>query len=232
MSLVSLVFSPLIAIACTPAATPTAFQAIANTPAPSPIDTLVPSPTVVPPTPTSVSRVEAEDPAGDGFHCVTGEKDTASTPLPAAVDVTRAWVEVDAERQEFSFGVEFGLIDLLNEQIIGGVHVYNPDDGLVEPFDSLWYFNNTTNWSLNFFFTPPETVTVRLGVVENGSWGEGTTSATAIMEGNVLTMIVPFEEVASNGTWGWGLTNHSFSVCEQVGYDETDRPSLALPPRP
>ncbi len=223
----------LLAAACTPAATPTATPAPTNTPPPPPpTNTPVPSPTPIPPTPTPVTRVEVEDPPEDGFHCVTGELGAAGMPLPAVVDVTRAWVEVDGENQVYLFSVEFGRAEALDQQFVGGLHVYDSEKGLVEPFDPSWYFNNTTNWSLNFFFTPPGPPTVTLALVENGAWNSGSSNATASVEGNVLTMTLPFEEVVETSTWGWGLTNQNFAVCERVGYDENDRPSLALLPRP
>ena len=223
----------LLAAACTPAATPTATPAPTNTPPPPPpTDTPVPPPTPIPPTPTPVTRVELEDPPEDGFHCVTGELGAAGTPLPAVADVTRAWVEVDGENQVYLFSVEFGRAEALDQRFVGGVHVYDSEKGLVEPFDPSWYFNNTTNWSLNFFFAPPGPPTVSLALVENEAWNSGSSNAIASVEGNVLTMAVPFEEVVETGTWGWGLTNQNFAVCERVGYDENDRPSLSLPPRP
>ncbi len=222
----------LLAVACTPAATPTATPAPTNTPPPQPTSTPVPSPTPIPPTPTPIMRVEVEDPPEDGFHCVTGELGGASTPLPAYADVTRAWVEFDDEGQAYLFGVEFGRAEVLDQQFVGAVHIYDAERGLVETFDPSWYFNNTTNWSLNFFFTPPGPPTVSLALVTDGAWNSGTSNATARIEGNVLTMTIPIEEVTESGTWGWGLTNQSFSVCERVGYDDSDRPTLALPPRP
>lgn len=223
----------LFVAACTPAAEPTATPAPTNTPLPPlPTDTPVPSPTPIPPTPTPITKVEVEDPPEDGFHCVTGELGAASMPLPAYADVTRAWVEFDEESQAYLFSVEFGRAETLDQQFVGGVHVYDSEQGLVEPFDPTWYFNNTTNWSLNFFFTPPGPPTVSLAFVEDGAWNSGLTDATASIEGNVLTMSVPVEEITESGTWGWGLTNQSFSVCERVGYDDSDRPILALPPRP
>ena len=225
-------FVLLLAAACTPAATATATLAPTNTPPPQPTNTPVPSPTPIPPTPTPIMRVEVEDPPEDGFHCVTGELGAASTPLPAVVDVTRAWVEVDEENQAYLFSVEFGRAEALDQPFVGGVHVYDSEQGLVEPFDPSWYFNNTTNWSLNFFFAPPGPPTVSLALVENGAWNSGSSDATASVERNVLTMTIPFDEVVETGTWGWGLTNQAFAVCERVGYDGNDRPSLALPPRP
>jgi len=45
-------------------------------------------------------------------------------------------------------------------------------------------------------------------------------------------MSIPLEEVTESGTWGWGITNQNFAVCERVGYDDSDRPMLTLPPRP
>ncbi|MFQ5932050.1 MAG: hypothetical protein ACE5MM_06565 [Nitrospiraceae bacterium] len=227
-----LVIPLLFAAACTPAAEPTATPVPTDPPAP--MDTPVPSPTPIPPTPTPVTRVEVEDPAEDGFHCVSGEEGAASVPLPPIVDVTRAWVEIDPDIQVYLFSVQFGGAEALNQPFVGGVHVYDSKVGLVEPFDPTWYFNNTTNWSLNFLFTPPDNVSVFLARLEDGTWNAnaGKADSTASVEGNVLTVVVPFEQVAEMGTWGWGLTNQAFAVCERVGYDESDRPSLELPPRP
>ncbi len=222
----------LLAAACSPAAEPTTTPAPTEPPAPEPTNTPVPSPTPVPPTPTPITRIEVEDAPEDGFHCVTGELGAASTPLPADADVTRAWIEFDEEGQAYLFSVEFGRTEALDSQFVGGVHVYDAEMGLVEPFDPTWYFNNTTNWSLNFFFTPPGPPTVSLALVENGAWNSGLTNASASIDGNVLTMTIPVEEVTETGTWGWGITNQNFAVCERVGYDDTDRPMLALPPRP
>lgn len=225
-------FALLLAAACTPAATPSATPAPTNTPPPQPTSTLAPSPTPIPPTPTPITRIEVEDAAEDGFHCVTGELGAAGTPLPATADVTRAWVEFDEQNQAYLFSVEFGRAEALDQQFVGGVHIYDAAKGLVEPFDPSWYFNNTTNWSLNFFFTPPGPPTVSLAFVEDGAWNSGVSNATASIEGNVLTMSIPIEEVTESGTWGWGITNQSFAVCERVGYDDSDRPTLALPLRP
>ena len=231
--LVLLGFALLLAAACTPAATPTATPAPTNTPKPPPpTDTPIPSPTPIPPTPTPATRFGVEDPPEDGFHCVTGELGAASTPLSAVADVTRAWVEVDEANQVYLFSVEFGRTEALDKQFVGGLHIYDSEKGLVEPFDPGWFFNNTTNWSLNFFFTPPGPPTVSLALVEDGGWNFGSSNATATVEGNVLTITVPYEELVETSTWGWGLTNQNFAVCERVGYDENDRPSLALPPRP
>jgi hypothetical protein len=226
-------FALLLAAACTPAATPTATPAPTNTPVSlPPTDTPAPPPTPIPPTPTLVTRVEVEDPPEDGFHCVTGELGAAGTPLPAVADVTRAWVEVDEDNQAYLFSVEFGRAEALDQRFIGGVHVYDAEKGLLELFSEDWYFNNTTNWTLNFGFTPPDTTNISLAVIREGVWDAGETRATASVDGNVFTFSVPIEEVAPNGTWGWGLTTASYSVCERVGYDDGDRPSLALPPRP
>ncbi|GMR10488.1 MAG: hypothetical protein BMS9Abin28_1309 [Anaerolineae bacterium] len=233
--LVLLGLALLFATACTPAATPTATPAPTNTPPPPPPPTPAPSPTPVPPTslpPTPVIRVEVEDPPEDGFQCVTGELGAASTPLPAVADVTRAWAEVDEGNQAYLFGVEFGRAERLDRRFIGGLHIYDAEKGLVEPFSEDWYFNNTTNWTLNFGFTPPDTTNISLAVIREGVWDAGETNATASIERNVLTFSVPIEEVAPNGTWGWGLTTASYSVCERVGYDDSNRPSLALPPPP
>ena len=225
-------FANLVAVACTPAASPRPTAAPTNTLPPQPTSTPVPSPTPIPPTPTPITRIEVEDAAEDGFHCVTGELGAAGTPLPATADVTRAWVEFDQESQAYLFSVEFGRAEALDQQFVGGVHIYDAEKGLVEPFDPSWYFNNTTNWSLNFFFTPPGPPTVSLAFVGDGAWNSGLSDATASIEGNVLTMSIPLEEVTESGTWGWGITNQSFAVCERVGYDDSDRPMLALPPRP
>ncbi len=222
----------LLAAACSPAAEPTATLAPTEPPPPAPTSTSVPSPTPVPPTPTPITRIEVEDAAEDGFQCVTGELGAAGTPLPATADVTRAWVEFDEQNQAYLFSVEFGRAEALDQQFVGGVHIYDAAKGLVEPFDPSWYFNNTTNWSLNFFFTPPGPPTVSLAFVEDGAWNSGVSNATASIAGNVLTMSIPFEEVTEIGTWGLGITNQSFAVCERVGYDDSDRPTLALPPRP
>ena len=225
-------FTLLFAVACTPAATPSATPAPTNTSPPALTNTPVPSPTSIPPSPTPITRVEVEDAPEDGFHCVTGELGAAGTPLPATADVTRAWVEFDEQSQAYLFSVEFGRAEALDQQFVGGVHIYDAEKGLVEPFDPGWYFNNTTNWSLNFFFTPPGPPTVSLAFVEDGAWNSGLSNASASIEGNVLTMSIPLEEVTESGTWGWGITNQSFAVCERVGYDDSDRPTLALPPRP
>lgn len=222
----------LLAAACTPAAEPTLTPAPTDTPTPAPTITPEPSPTPVPPTPTPITGVEVDDPPEDGFQCVTGEPGAANTPLPAVADVTQAWAEFDEENQAYLFSVEFGRAEILNQRFIGGLHIYNAEEGLLEPFSPDWYFNNTTNWSLNFGFTPPDTTNVSLAVIEEGFWDAGETNATASTQGNVFTFSVPVDEVAPNGTWGWGLTTSSYSVCERVGYDENDRPSLALPPLP
>ena len=222
----------ILAVACTPAATPTATPAPTEPPPPAPTSTPVPSPTPIPPTPTPIKRVEVEDAPEDGFHCVTGELGAASTPLPAVVDVTRAWVEFDEESQAYLFSVEFGRAEALDQRFIGGLHVYDVEKGLLEPFSEEWYFDNTTNWTLNFGFTPPDTINVSLKVIRDGVWHAGETEALASINGNVFTMSVPIEEVTSTGTWGWGLTNAAYAVCERVGYDDSDRPTLALPPRP
>jgi hypothetical protein len=177
-------------------------------------------------------RVEVEDPPEDGFHCVTGELGAASTPLPAVADVTRAWAEVDGENQVYLFSIEFGRAETLNQRFIGGLHIYDAEQGLLQPFSEDWYFNNTTNWTLNFGFTPPDATNVSLKLIRDGVWDAGETEASANIDGNVFTMAVPIEEVTPTGTWGWALTNAAYAVCERVGYDDSDRPSLALPPRP
>ena len=61
-------FALLLAVGCTPAATPSATPAPTNTPPPQPTSTPVPSPTLVPPSPTPITRIEVEDDAEDGFH--------------------------------------------------------------------------------------------------------------------------------------------------------------------
>ncbi|MFV1859418.1 MAG: hypothetical protein ACC647_08710 [Anaerolineales bacterium] len=234
--LVLLGLALLLAAACTPAATPTATPAPTNTPPPpAPTNTPMPSPTLIPPTPvppTPVLRVEVEDPPEDGFQCVTGELGAAGTPLPAVADVTRAWAEVDEDNQAYLFSIEFGRAETLDQRFIGGVHIYDAEKGMLDPFDPNWYFNNTTNWTLNFGFTPPDTTNISLAVIREGVWDAGETNATASVERNVFAFSVPIEEVAPNGTWGWGLTTPSYSVCERVGYDDNDRPSLVLPPLP
>ncbi len=231
--LVLLGFALLLAAACTPAATPTVTPAPTNTPPPPPpTDTPAPPPTPIPPTPTPIMRVEVEDPPEDGFQCVTGELGAAGTPLPAVGDVTRAWAEVDGENQAYLFSIEFGRAETVDQRFIGGFHIYDAEKGLLEPFSPDWYFDNTTNWTLNFGFTPPDTVNISLKVIREGVWDAGETEATAKVERNVFTLSVPVEEVVPNGTWGWGLTTSSYSVCERVGYDDNDRPSLSLPPRP
>jgi hypothetical protein len=163
---------------------------------------------------------------------VTGELGAAGTPLPAYADVTRAWVEFDEDGLAYLFSVEFGRAETLDQRFIGGFHVYDSEKGLLEPFSPDWYFDNTTNWTLNFGFTPPDTVNVSLKVIRDGVWNAGETEATANTDGNVFVMAVPIDEVTPTGTWGWGLTTSSYSVCERVGYDDSDRPTLALPPRP
>ncbi len=225
-------FALLLAVACTPAATPTATLAPTEPPPPAPTSTPAPSPTPIPPTPTPITRVEVEDAPEDGFHCETGELGAASAPLPAYADVTRAWVEFDEQGQAYLFSVEFGRAEALDQRFVGGVHIYDAEKGLVEPFNPSWYFNNTTNWTLNFGFTPPDTTNVSLKLIRDGVWNAGETEASARIEGNVLTISIPLEEVTESGTWGWGITNQSFAVCERVGYDDSDRPTLALPPRP
>ena len=222
----------LVAAACQPAAEPTATPSPTDPPSPEPTSTSVPSPTPIPPTPTPITRIEVEDPPEDGFACVTGELGAANTALPAVPDVTRAWAEVDEESQAYLFSVEFGRAETVDQRFIGGLHIYDAEQGLVEPFSEDWYFNNTTNWTLNFGFTPPDTTNVSLALIRDGVWHAGETEASASFDGNVFIFSVPIEEVAPNGTWGWGLTTGSYSVCERVGYDDTDRPSLALPPRP
>jgi hypothetical protein len=192
----------------------------------------VPTPTPIPPTPTPIKRVEVEDAPEDGFNCVTGELGAASTPLPAVVDVTRAWAEVDEENQAYLFSIEFGRAETLDQRFIGGLHIYDAEQDLLEPFSQDWYFNNTTNWTLNFGFTPPDTINVSLKLIQESVWNAGETDASASIDGNVFTIAVPIKEVTPIGTWGWGLTNAAYAVCERVGYDDSDRPTLALPPRP
>ena len=133
-----------------------------ETPVP-PTDTPVPTSTPVP-TATPIPRVEAEDPAEDGFNCING--DPSTTALPAVVDVTNAWVELDLENQAYLFSLEFGRAEQLDEPFVGGVHIYDAAATPAHPFDSAWYFNNTTNWSQNFFFTPPDEFELFLAVVE------------------------------------------------------------------
>ena len=224
----------LLAAACSPAETPTATPAPTNTPLPPPpTNTPAPTPTPPPPTPTPITSIEVDDPPDDGFQCVTGEAAVEGTPLlPAVGDVTRAWAEVDEENQSYVFSIEFGRAETLDQRFIGGLHIFNAEQGMLDPFSEDWYFNNTTNWTLNFGFTPPDTINPSLAIIREGVWDAGETNATASIEGNVFTFSVPIEEVAPNGTWGWGLTTASYSVCERVGYDENDRPSLSLPPMP
>jgi hypothetical protein len=218
--------------ACASTPEPTATPSPTSKPLPPPLtNTPAPTPTPIPPTPTPITRVEVDDPPEDGFNCVTGEDGEATTPLPAVVDVTRAWVELDEVNQAYLFSVEFGRAETLDQRFIGGLHVFDAEKGLLDPFSEDWYFNNTTNWSLNFGFTPPDTVNVSLAEIREGVWDAGETEATASLDGNVFTFTVPFEEVAPTGMWGWGLTNASYGVCERVGYDDNDRPSLPLLPR-
>ncbi len=80
-------FANLVAVACTPAASLSPTAAPTNTLPPQPTSTPVPSHTPIPPTPTPITRIEVEDAAEDGFHCVTGELGAAGTPLPATADV-------------------------------------------------------------------------------------------------------------------------------------------------
>ena len=220
--------------ACSTPEVPTSTPAPTDMPSPRPpTDTPAPTPTSVPPTPTPVTRTEIEDPPDDGFQCVTGEEAVEGTPLlPGVGDVTRAWAEVAEDGQTYMFSIEFGRTETLDQRFIGGLHIFNPEAGMLDPFSEDWYFNNTTNWTLNFGFTPPDTINLSLAIIREGVWDAGETAATASIEGNVFTFSVPIDEVAPNGKWGWGLTTASYSVCERVGYDENDRPSLALPPMP
>ncbi len=162
---------------------------------------------------------------------MTGEDGAASVPLPAYADVTHAWSEVDEENGVYLFSVEFGRTESLDQRFIGGLHLYDPEGEMLETLSEDWYFNNTTNVALNFGFTPPDTINVGLIVIREGVWDAAETAATASINGNVFTFAVPIGEVAQNASWGWGLTNASYSVCERVGYGEDDRPSLPLPPR-
>lgn len=197
-----------------------------NTPVPSntPLPTDTPEPTVVP----TATQIASVDDSNDGIDCATGEPST--TPLPADVDVTNAYVEIGMDGLYFDFFIEFGNIEIFTEQVFGGVEIFDPKQPLLTPPDTFWLFNNVANFSYNFDLTPPTSMDTYMAAVGPNGWEEMPSPFMGTVDGNTINLMVPIAEVPVGAFWGLALTDQFFTVCEAVGYGDELHPMLPFPP--
>ena len=173
----------------------------------------------------------------DGRDCHTGDRTGA--PANPTINMTEISVRFDPPPNTINFELVFGQVCQLDAVITGEVGFYNRGGDLL---DDHIYYNHTLGNNMAHFQTNPEgsTAITRWELVNNEWVQVPLTRVTGSWDGNVISLNVPWPEIAPGGDttstqtifWYATTANQGYTECDAFLLDVNDSPHVILPDGP
>lgn len=175
------------------------------------------------------------DKSNDGIDCKSGE--LSSEEIPPYMDLTWVKGEFNEEIGGYVFLLGFDRVDELDNTFSGAINIRN---AMKHEFDEADKFiNGLGNNRVAFLYVPGEGLEVTRSEVisQEEGWREVSgTSAVGSVEGNMIRLEVPLEEVIpqdesdNKSFFSFFTTVKDTNVCDMAG-DDAPTP-IELPPPP